>query len=79
MAEKKVTARRNIEIHAEKWFTDNGYEFSIKKRIMSKTVYVLRKDDAEMEFDIPSGITNAKFYLDACKCLIEDRLRRNKV
>ena len=47
--------RSKMEIYAEKWWLNNGYSFEIKKEWISKTVYIVRKDDKEWQFEVSNS------------------------
>lgn len=53
-----------IEKYAIKWFNENGYEFTITKRYLSKTVFVISKCGCEMETELSSEVSNKKLAME---------------
>ena len=52
------------EKYAEWWFKDNGFEFELVNQFVSKTVYKVSKDGITDKFELPSGVTDPKGYMN---------------
>ncbi len=37
------------------WFEKNGFEVTLKKQYISKTVFIVKKDGVEDTFELPNG------------------------
>ena len=55
---------RGIYGYAEEWFTNNGFDWKLKKSQRSKNIYTISKDGIEDEIEIPAGVTNPKKYME---------------
>ena len=42
------------EKYAERWWTDHGFAWTLKKRFISYSQYEITKDDMTMYYEIPS-------------------------
>lgn len=51
------------ELYAERWWTEHGYTWTLKKRFISYSQYEISKDGMAITYDIPStpGINMKKF------------------
>lgn len=56
--------KTRAERYAEKWFAENGFEYSVRKQYISKTVYAVSKDSVTDTFELPSTVTEPKKYMD---------------
>lgn len=54
---------RGIYGFAEEWFTNNGYQWKLKKELRNKNVYTLCKDGLESDYEIWSNATNPVLYM----------------
>ena len=53
------------ERYAEKWWTDHGFSWTLKKRFVSKSVYEISKDGVKMNYEIPNvGNMNMKDFME---------------
>lgn len=52
--------RNAAQKYAEKYWTDNGYQFTATKEYSSKVVYMVGKDGIEMQYEVSSNITDPK-------------------
>lgn len=55
--------KTRAEKYAEKWFTENGFEFELKKQYISKTKYLVTKDGITDDFELPSTVTDPKRFM----------------
>ena len=55
------------ELYAEQWFKDNGFEIVDLKQYISKTKYVIKKNNVEMKFDLPNTVTDIQSYMRFCQ------------
>lgn len=44
------------EMFAIKWFEENGFEVEPKEQFVSKTKFIVRKDDVVDNFDLTQGL-----------------------
>lgn len=64
---------RHTEQQAEQWFAENGYQYTVKRRLISKTVYTLTKNGESREFQLPSQINGTRAYLEMCRPILEGK------
>ncbi len=55
--------RNQAEAYAEKYWKENGFDFEVKRKYMSKCVYIIRKDGLEFPYDIPCDVVDRKSYM----------------
>lgn len=53
------------EMFAIKWFEKNGFEVELKEQFVSKTKFIVRKDNVVDSFDLSQGLKkmNVKQYM----------------
>ena len=57
--------------YAEKWFLKNGYKIIEVKQLISKTIFVIEKDDVSIDIDIYNNAINIESYMKSIKNLID--------
>lgn len=57
------------EMFAIKWFEENGFEVELKEQFVSKTKFIVRKDNIADNFDLTQGLKkmNVKQYMQQYK------------
>lgn len=65
--------KRAAEIAAEKWFSENGYSATVKRRLLSKTIYTLERGGSCFEFQLPAQLKGARAYLEMCRPILEEK------
>ena len=58
---------RGIFGYAEKWWTDNGYDWRLKKKIRSRCIYTISKDGMTDEFEITPNVVDFKKFMELFK------------
>ena len=62
----KEWEKSKAEKYAENYWTKNGYTFTVKRKYISKTIYMVSKDGIEMRYDIAGDTVdnkgNMKFF-----------------
>lgn len=53
------------ELFVIKWFEENGFEVELKEQFVSKTKFIVRKDDVVDSFNLTQGLKkmNVKQYM----------------
>ena len=54
------------EMYAESWFKMHGFEIVSCKQYISRTKYVIKKNNIEMKWDLPYCVTDIKSYMQFC-------------
>lgn len=56
----------NEEKYAIKWFNAHGFDGTLDKQYISKTIFTVRKDGMEEKFELPQGFKGMKMgkYMD---------------
>ena len=44
------------ELFVADWLEENGFDFTIRKRFVSKTIFEVRKNDVQDELQLPQGL-----------------------
>ena len=55
---------RGIYGYAEKWFTENGYKWALKKAKRNGNLYTLSKEGFEFDYEIPCCVTAPKAFME---------------
>ena len=53
-----------MEIYAEKWLKEHGFEFRLMKRYISKSIYEVSKNGLDCEYHIFSKVEDPAGYMD---------------
>ena len=54
---------RGIFGYAEKWWNDNGYQWSLEKEKRGKRIYTVGKDGNYIEYEVTPDVVNFKTYM----------------
>lgn len=61
---KAVWELTDNDIYAIKWLNKNGFDVVLKKQYISKTIYIVKKNNIEDKLSIPKGANcNIKSYM----------------
>ena len=71
MAETMIWERSGAERYAEKYWRKWGYTYTVRRKYISKTVYLVGKDGIEMEYIVQGAVTNPKADMRAFERLFE--------
>lgn len=52
------------ERYAEKWWTEHGYSWTLKKRFISKSVYEISKDGITHDYEVPNAKIDMKRFME---------------
>lgn len=52
--------KSSVEVKAEKWMKENGFQFLVLKQYISKTIYEIEKDGFKTKFELPMSVANVK-------------------
>lgn len=55
--------RNKAEVYAEKYWTEHEFDFEVKRKYMSKTIYTIRKDGLEFPYTITSDVMDVEAYM----------------
>ena len=55
--------KNKIEKYAENYWKKNGFDYEVKRKYMSKTVYIIRKDGLEFPYEVPDVVQDCKLYM----------------
>lgn len=69
----KVENKSREEKYAEKWFTNNGYNFRCVKRCNSKATYMVEKDGFEMTWVLMRTKINMAHHMRMFEELFETK------
>lgn len=51
------------EKYAVKWMYEHGFDTTLTKQYVSKTVFMCRKNGYELEFDVNSNVTDMRAWM----------------
>lgn len=61
-AKWELTNNDKIAIH---WFEENGFDVTLLKQYISKTIYLVQKNGIEDRFELPNGFNyDTKSYME---------------
>lgn len=55
--------RNQAEKYAEKYWKENGFDYKVKRKYISKCIYIVSKDGLEFPYAIPCDVTDRKKYM----------------
>lgn len=55
--------KSKVEKYCEKWFLDNNFTIRGVKPYMTKTNYIVYKDNIECVFELPYAVADIKLYM----------------
>ena len=59
--------KSSVEVKAEKWMKENGFQFLVLKQYISKTIYEIEKDGFKTKFELPMSVADVKKYMELYK------------
>lgn len=66
--------KSSVEVKAEKWMKENGFQFQVLKQYISKTIYEIEKNGFKTKFELPMSVMNVKKYMELYKKDFETQL-----
>ena len=64
--------KSSVEVKAEKWMKENGFQFLVLKQYISKTIYEIEKDGFKTKFELPKSRTRSGSVMqpNSFSCLV---------
>lgn len=53
------------ELYAEDWWKANGYEATLIKRYLSKSIYKVSKDGLSTDYEVPFSVKDKKKFMES--------------